>query len=250
MKVSSGGSSAIPSNPIAPNAYESYLKALGYLQRYDKPGNPALAVVELNSAVAINPRFALGYATLGEAYRLKFLMDHDPSSVELALFNSRKALALDPHLTSVHVTLGLLESTLGKNGPALQEFQKVLDLNSRDADALIGMRQYLAAQGVASKPIAKNPAGKPYLQLQDPEGHPIAFVEQDGEGFFTPEAQQVSTRLLHAGFIVKDHEKEDRFYRGLLGFRMERRRRTFGSLACRLRRKSGRAGQAAARQTP
>jgi len=139
MKVSSGGSSAIPSNPIAPNAYESYLKALGYLQRYDKPGNPALAVVELNSAVAINPRFALGYATLGEAYRLKFLMDHDPSSVELALFNSRKALALDPHLTSVHVTLGLLESTLGKNGPALQEFQKVLDLNSRDADALIGM---------------------------------------------------------------------------------------------------------------
>jgi catechol 2,3-dioxygenase-like lactoylglutathione lyase family enzyme len=82
------------------------------------------------------------------------------------------------------------------------------------------MRQYLAAHGVASKPIAKNPAGKPYLQLQDPEGHPIAFVEQDGEGFFTPEAQQVSTRLLHAGFIVKDHEKEDRFYRGLLGFRM------------------------------
>jgi catechol 2,3-dioxygenase-like lactoylglutathione lyase family enzyme len=82
------------------------------------------------------------------------------------------------------------------------------------------MRQYLAAHGVASKPIAKNPAGKPYLQLQDPEGHPIAFVEQDGEGFFTPEARQVSTRLLHAGFIVNDHEKEDRFYRGLLGFRM------------------------------
>ena len=82
------------------------------------------------------------------------------------------------------------------------------------------MRQYLAAHGVASKPIAKNPAGKPYLQLQDPEGHPIAFVEQDGEGFFTPEAQQVSTRLLHVGFIVKDHENEDRFYRGLLGFRM------------------------------
>ena len=82
------------------------------------------------------------------------------------------------------------------------------------------MRKYLAAHGVASKPIAKNPAGKPYLQLQDPEGHPIAFVQQDGEGLFTPEDQQVSTRLLHAGFIVKDHEVEDRFYRGLLGFRM------------------------------
>ena len=28
---------------MAPGEYESYLKALGYLQRYDKPGNPDLA---------------------------------------------------------------------------------------------------------------------------------------------------------------------------------------------------------------
>ena len=83
------------------------------------------------------------------------------------------------------------------------------------------MRRYLAAHGVAGKPIAKNAAGKAYLQLQDPEGNAIAFVQQEGQGgFFTAEDQQVSTRLLHAGFIVRNHEVEDRFYRGLLGFRM------------------------------
>ena len=83
------------------------------------------------------------------------------------------------------------------------------------------MRRYLAAHGVVGKPIAKNAAGKAYLQLQDPEGNAIAFVQQEGEGgFFTAEDQQVSTRLLHAGFIVRNHEVEDRFYRGLLGFRM------------------------------
>src|SRR5262244_2438044 len=48
------------------------------------------------------------------------------------------------------------------------------------------MRQYLAAHGVVSKPVGKNPAGQKYLQLKDPEGNPIAFVQQEGEGgFFT-----------------------------------------------------------------
>lgn len=83
-----------------------------------------------------------------------------------------------------------------------------------------GMWSYLAAHGIASKPITKNAAGKPYFQLLDPEGHPIAFVQESHEEFFTPKNEQVSTRLLHAGFIVKDHELEDKFYRGLLGFRM------------------------------
>jgi serine/threonine protein kinase/tetratricopeptide (TPR) repeat protein len=139
LKISASGISPVPATTVASTAYESYLRALGFLQRYDKPGNPALAISELNSALAQNPRFALGYATLGEAFRLKFLMDHDPSSVELALSNCQKALALDSHLPSVHVTLGFLHSKLGKNDLALQEFQKVLDFNPRDADAVIGM---------------------------------------------------------------------------------------------------------------
>jgi serine/threonine protein kinase/tetratricopeptide (TPR) repeat protein len=150
MKVSAGGIRTAPTATVAPSAYESYLKALGYLQRYDKPGNPALAITELNSALAQNPRFALGYATLGEAYRLKFLMDHDPSSVELALSNCRKALDLDSHLPSVHVTLGFLHSKLGKNDLALQEFQKVLNLNPRDADALIGISAVYEQMGRAT----------------------------------------------------------------------------------------------------
>ncbi|MGH9523372.1 MAG: protein kinase domain-containing protein, partial [Terriglobales bacterium] len=48
-------------------AYELYLKALGYTQRYDKPGNLDLAINALNSAVKTDPRFALGFAELGDA---------------------------------------------------------------------------------------------------------------------------------------------------------------------------------------
>jgi serine/threonine-protein kinase len=41
-----------------PGAYESYLKALGYIQRYDKPGNLDLAIAALDSALEKDPRFA------------------------------------------------------------------------------------------------------------------------------------------------------------------------------------------------
>jgi serine/threonine-protein kinase len=139
MKVNPTDASPAPSASIVPSAYESYLKALGYLQRYDKPGNPDLAIAALNSAVEFDPRFALGYATLGEAYRLKFLMDHDPASVEHALANCRKAVQLDERLPAVYVTLGNLHAKLGQNNLALEEFQKVLSINPRDADVLIGM---------------------------------------------------------------------------------------------------------------
>ena len=37
---------------------------------------------------------------------------------------------------------------------------------------------------------------------------------------FTPKGEQVSARLFHAGFIVKDRDVQDKFYRSLLGFRM------------------------------
>src|SRR5262249_11396800 len=83
------------------------------------------------------------------------------------------------------------------------------------------MQRYLAAHGVPSKPVVKNAAGRLYFQVKDPEGNAIAFVQQEGEGgLFTPKNEQVSTRLFHGGFILKDHQVQDRFYRGLLGFRM------------------------------
>ncbi|HEX8836540.1 MAG TPA: protein kinase [Candidatus Acidoferrum sp.] len=122
-----------------PNAYESYLKALGYIQRYDKPGNLDLAIAGLSLAVEKDPRFAAGYATLGDAYRLKFLMDHNPDRIEQALANCRKALELDEHLPAVHVTLGHLYTASGKNDLALQEFQKALETYPRDAEALVGI---------------------------------------------------------------------------------------------------------------
>jgi eukaryotic-like serine/threonine-protein kinase len=137
IKVSEGTIARTGSGP--PDSYESYLKALGYMQRYDKPGNIDQAISTLNAAVQKNPGFALGYATLGEAYRLKFQMDHHPAWIAEATASCEKAIQFDDRLSMAHVTLGRLNATLGKDDIALREFQKALDIDPRNADALIGM---------------------------------------------------------------------------------------------------------------
>jgi tetratricopeptide (TPR) repeat protein len=104
-------------------AYESYLKALGYTQRYDKPGNLDLAITALDNAVRADPRFALGFAQLGEAYRLKYQLDKNTKWIDEALANCQKAQQLDDRLPAVYVTLGHIHRNTGKYDLALQEYQ-------------------------------------------------------------------------------------------------------------------------------
>jgi serine/threonine protein kinase/tetratricopeptide (TPR) repeat protein len=139
MKVRVSAAARTPAGSVAPSAYESYLKALGYIQRYDKPGNLDLAISALNSAVKTDARFALGYATLGEAYRLKYQTEHHPAWLSEAAEQCQKAVQIDDRLPAAHVTLGYLNISLAKTDLALQEFQKALDINPRDAAAVMGM---------------------------------------------------------------------------------------------------------------
>src|SRR5262249_18297103 len=112
---------------------------LGYLQRYDKPGNLDAAISVLESAVKTDPRFALGFAELGEAYRLKYVTEVNPKWVDEALANCQKAAQLDDRIPAVYVTLGRLHDSTGKHDLAVQEFQHALRLNVRDPDALSGI---------------------------------------------------------------------------------------------------------------
>ena len=120
-------------------AYELYLKALGYTQRYDKAGNLDLAIAALDNAVKADPRFALGFAQLGEAYRLKYQLGKDTRWIDEALANCQKAEQLDDRLPVVYVTLGHIHQNTGKYDLALQEYQRALQLDPRSADAVIGL---------------------------------------------------------------------------------------------------------------
>lgn len=122
-----------------PAAYQSYLTALGYIQRYDKPGNLDLAISSLNDAVKTDPTFALGYAELGEAYRLKYQVSQDTQWIDEATANCGKAVQLNDHLPDAYVTLGRIHDAAGRHDLAAQEFEHALQLNPRSADALSGI---------------------------------------------------------------------------------------------------------------
>lgn len=124
---------------VTPAAYEDYLSALGYMQRYDKTGNLDLALTQLQGAVKTDPQFALGYAALGQAYQLKYVVDPNPKWIDEASANCQRSLELDNRLPASYVTLGRIHDDSGKYDLAAQEFQHALDLNPRDADALNGI---------------------------------------------------------------------------------------------------------------
>ncbi len=120
-------------------AYEDYLKAVGYMERYDKPGNLDLAIAALKSSVHTDPRFALGYAQLGEAYRLKHQQDRNAAWLEQAQAYCQKAIELDDRMPAVYVTLGYLHEATARHDLALHEFQHALDLDPTNAAALTGL---------------------------------------------------------------------------------------------------------------
>jgi catechol 2,3-dioxygenase-like lactoylglutathione lyase family enzyme len=78
----------------------------------------------------------------------------------------------------------------------------------------------LANKGVAvPEAIQPWPDGSRSFRLKDPEGHAIEFVERaNGGPHDQPDPQAISRRLIHAGFVVRNREIEDAFYKDTLGF--------------------------------
>jgi len=88
-------------------------------------------------------------------------------------------------------------------------------------DDLMGMRRYLLAHGMLPGVIRRDSDGSTSIRVHDPEGNPIAFVHRlPAKIGYMPASKQISTHLIHAGFVVKDLAAENRFYVDLLGFRL------------------------------
>ena len=130
----------------SPAAYELYLKALGLLRRYDKPGNLDQASAAFEDAVKTDPRFALAYAGLGETYLMRYRTEQNSRWIDQASAACGRAVQIDDQLAPVYVTLGRIHNETGKTDLALQEFQHALQLDPRSADALFGLASVYEAQ--------------------------------------------------------------------------------------------------------
>jgi catechol 2,3-dioxygenase-like lactoylglutathione lyase family enzyme len=88
-------------------------------------------------------------------------------------------------------------------------------------DSVSQMRDYLRSKGLVVSDLQTTPSGKSMIETQDPEGNRLAFVEQaQSNTSFPPKPPEVSNRLFHAGFVVKNLPPMKHFYMDQLGFRL------------------------------
>ena len=88
--------------------------------------------------------------------------------------------------------------------------------DTADADVL---RRYLLSKGIAAPSrVQHGRDGSRWFDVKDPEGNDIQFVQPPSHPPAIP-INPLSRHIIHVGFIVHDRALEDRFYRGVLGFR-------------------------------
>jgi catechol 2,3-dioxygenase-like lactoylglutathione lyase family enzyme len=97
---------------------------------------------------------------------------------------------------------------------------------TKDAD---GMRRYLSAKGVTvPDAVKKGSDGSAWFDVQDPEGNKVEFVQPPAKLLAMKSAEAlysltgsdpIGRRIIHVGMLVRSQEKENPFYREILGFR-------------------------------
>lgn len=85
---------------------------------------------------------------------------------------------------------------------------------------LAQMRRYLLSKGLMPNNISGSPGHAQRFTVQDPEGHAVSFIQLPSSKPVDKAANQASTSLIHAGFIVHDRQAEDHFYKDILGFHL------------------------------
>ena len=100
-----------------------------------------------------------------------------------------------------------------------------ISFETTDAEQL---RTYLASYGVkVPEKLAPMQDGNRGFDVEDPDGHDVEFVEfRPGSlhsrnfGKFLPDTR-ISQRIIHVGIVVKDRAAADRFYKDMLGFKLQ-----------------------------
>jgi catechol 2,3-dioxygenase-like lactoylglutathione lyase family enzyme len=149
-------------------------------------------------------KFYSGVVGLDEAFSVK-----DPAAGELACFkiNDRQFVEVSPTLKG--------------------DEDRLIRIGFETDDAR-RLRDYLAEKGVAVPPSVDNDAsGNRSFTVKDPDGHTVQFVQYMPGSVHTRDAGKhlgagrVSDHMIHVGVRVVDPEKADKFYKDILGFRLQ-----------------------------
>ena len=114
------------------------------LEKFDE------AITEFNKVIAINPKSANAYYSLGFAYDKK-------SDLNNAISNFSKAIEIEPVLTDAYYNRGFDYYKKSAFDNAITDYNKVIEINSAYADAYYGLGLVYSKKGDLKKAISNIP---------------------------------------------------------------------------------------------
>jgi serine/threonine-protein kinase len=122
-----------------PDAYNYYTQARGYLEDASKAANVDSALILLGEALKVDPNYGRAEADLGSAYWAKYEATKDRSYIPRSRQACSKAVDLGNAGAAGHVCLGVIASGTGKYEDAADQFQRAVQLEPSNDDAVIGL---------------------------------------------------------------------------------------------------------------
>jgi tetratricopeptide (TPR) repeat protein len=138
-----------------PEAYQFYLTGLFYVRKGNIE-NTRKALDYYNQAVALDPKFALAYASMAVSYSNLTASGADPAELlAKGRAAAQKALELDDSLAEAHAALAIIKRDEWDWSGAENEFKRAIELNPNLAAAHGNYALYLSRMGRAAEALAE-----------------------------------------------------------------------------------------------
>ncbi|HVM76200.1 MAG TPA: VOC family protein [Candidatus Saccharimonadales bacterium] len=106
-----------------------------------------------------------------------------------------------------------------RENPSSKDLIHSVGLYTRDVKSA---RAYLLARGYTPGDIVSDRHGATYFEVRDPEKHRLFIVAfpKGGTAGSVMGGPLISSKLIHAGWVVQNREAMDKFYKDALGFHL------------------------------
>jgi tetratricopeptide (TPR) repeat protein len=154
----------IPRSTDNLEAYDDLLRGLEYtFSVFTKDGN-LKARQMFEKAIALDPKYAWAYATLGWNYWFgwSFGFNPDPNGLQRALALEQQAVALDDSLATAHSALARIYMNIGRYDQAVSEAQRGIALDPNSALGYFWLADILNAE---AKPAEALEAAETAMRL-------------------------------------------------------------------------------------
>lgn len=131
------------------DAFGPYLQGLELMKRWDKGENLGDAIQLFERAAELNPDFALAYARLAEALRMRYALTGKISWLDDAANAAATAQGLNPDLAAVQVAIGKVHLAKGNMEIAHAALQKAMDIDPYNPESNRAIATMYARQGRA-----------------------------------------------------------------------------------------------------